>query len=92
MEGLKPDKFTYNSMLTHFCKQGDIKKVADIVQTMISSGCEPDVSTYGTLIGGLCKAGRVEICTGLLRSLQMKGMVLAPRAHHPVGIVQAKED
>ncbi|XVE81840.1 hypothetical protein DITRI_Ditri15bG0098300 [Diplodiscus trichospermus] len=30
MEGLKPDKFTYNSMLTYFCRADDIKKAIGI--------------------------------------------------------------
>uniref|UniRef100_A0A7C9EX18 Pentacotripeptide-repeat region of PRORP domain-containing protein n=1 Tax=Opuntia streptacantha TaxID=393608 RepID=A0A7C9EX18_OPUST len=64
--------------------EGDIKKAADIVQTMTSNGCEPDIVTYGTLIQGLCKAGRVEVATRLLRSIQMKGMVLTPHAYNPV--------
>ncbi|XP_047151324.1 pentatricopeptide repeat-containing protein At3g53700, chloroplastic-like [Vigna umbellata] len=33
---------------------------------------------------GLCKAGRVEIAIKLLKSLQMKGMVLTPHAYNPV--------
>ena len=84
MEGLKPDKFTYNSLLTYYCRGGDIKKSADIVQTMTSNGCEPDIVTYGTLIGGLCKAGRTEVASKLLRSVQMKGIVLTPHAYNPV--------
>jgi pentatricopeptide repeat protein len=84
MEGLRPDKFTYNSLLTYFCKAGDIKKAADIVQTMASDGCEPDIVTYGTLIAGLCKAGRVEAATKLLRTIQMKGINLTPHAYNPV--------
>ncbi|KAL2488659.1 Pentatricopeptide repeat-containing protein [Forsythia ovata] len=47
-------------------------------------GCEPDVVTYGTLIQGLCKAGRVEVASRLLRSIQMKGMVLTPQAYNHV--------
>ncbi|CAE6076148.1 unnamed protein product [Arabidopsis arenosa] len=84
MEGQKPDKFTYNSLLTHFCRGGDIKKAADIVQAMTSNGCEPDIVTYGTLISGLCKAGRVEVASKLLRSIQMKGIALTPHAYNPV--------
>ncbi|XWS67028.1 hypothetical protein CRYUN_Cryun05aG0251200 [Craigia yunnanensis] len=84
MEGLKPDKFTYNFLLTYFYRAGDIKKAADIVRTMTSNGCEPDIVTYGTLIWGLCKAGRVEVPSVLLRTIQMKGMVLIPHAYNPV--------
>ena len=57
---------------------------ADIIKTMASNGCEPDVVTYGTLIQGLCKAGRLEIASRLLRTIQMKGMALAPQAYNPV--------
>lgn len=42
------------------------------------------IVTYGTLIGGLCKAGRVEVASKLLRSIQMKGIVLTPQAYNPV--------
>ncbi|XP_057513587.1 pentatricopeptide repeat-containing protein At3g53700, chloroplastic-like [Actinidia eriantha] len=70
-------------MATHFCRAGDIKKEADIIQTMASNGCEPDVVTYGTLIQELCKAGRLEIASRLLRTIQMKGMALAPQAYNP---------
>ncbi len=39
-EGLQPNNITYNSILTHYCKQGDIKKVADILETMTANGFE----------------------------------------------------
>jgi pentatricopeptide repeat protein len=61
-----------------------MEKAADIVQIMTSNGCEPDIYTYGTLIGGLCKSGRVEVASKLLRSVQMKGIVLTPHAYNPV--------
>jgi pentatricopeptide repeat protein len=61
MEGLRPEKFTYDSLLAHFYKVGILKKAADIVQTMASDGCEPDIVTYGTLIAGQCKASRDQI-------------------------------
>ncbi|CAI8602724.1 unnamed protein product [Vicia faba] len=51
---------------------------------MNSNGCEPDIVTYATLIGGLCKAGRAEVASKLLRSVQMKGIVLTPHAYNPV--------
>ncbi|CAK9162420.1 unnamed protein product [Ilex paraguariensis] len=51
---------------------------------MTSNGCEPDVVTYGTLIQGLCKAGRIEVAIRLLRTIQTKGMLLAPQAYNPV--------
>lgn len=83
-EGLKPDKLTYNSVLTYYCKEGNIKKAADIVQTMTANGCEPDMVTYGTLISGLCKAGRTQVACKLLRTVQIKGMVPGPKAYNPL--------
>ncbi|KAF9672078.1 hypothetical protein SADUNF_Sadunf11G0003400 [Salix dunnii] len=56
----------------------DIKKAADIVQTVAYDGCETDVVTYGTLTAGHCKASRVEVATELLRTIQMQAMVLNP--------------
>nr|CAD1841032.1 unnamed protein product [Ananas comosus var. bracteatus] len=64
--------------------QGNIKKAADIVQTMTSNWCELDIVTYGTLMSGLCKANRTQIACKLLRTIQMKGMVPTPKAYNPV--------
>ncbi|XP_058212293.1 pentatricopeptide repeat-containing protein At3g53700, chloroplastic-like [Rhododendron vialii] len=82
--GLQPNNITYNSMLYHYCRVGNIKKAANIVQTMASNGCEPDVVTYCVLIHGLCNVGRIEIAIRLLITIQMKGMALAPQTYNPL--------
>ncbi|KAG8376911.1 hypothetical protein BUALT_Bualt09G0113400 [Buddleja alternifolia] len=51
--------------LSYFCKEGDIKRAADIVQKMTSNWCEPDIVTHRTLTQGRCKAGRTEVATRL---------------------------
>lgn len=83
-EGLQPDKFTYDSILSHFCRAGDMKKAADIVQTMASNGCELDDFHYRALIQGLCRARRIETASKLLRTLQTNGNALTPQIYNPL--------
>jgi len=61
------------------------------VQTMASDGCEPDIVTYGTLIAGQCKAGRVKVVTKLLRTIQIKDIVLNPVIQARFGQKRSKE-
>ncbi|KAI3474074.1 hypothetical protein Pfo_028862 [Paulownia fortunei] len=91
---------TYNTLIDGFCKSKKIEEAEEIFDEMELQGVSRNLVTYNTLIdglckckrccdlwhpnSGLCKAGRIEVATRLLRSIQMKGMVLTPQAYNPV--------
>ncbi|XP_061374926.1 pentatricopeptide repeat-containing protein At1g09900-like [Gastrolobium bilobum] len=54
---VKPDVFTYTTMIRGFCKMGMVESAGKVFDEM---RCEPNVITYNTMIHGFCKKGDME--------------------------------
>ncbi|KAI4316485.1 hypothetical protein L6164_024463 [Bauhinia variegata] len=69
-ELVKPDDFTYTTMIRGFCKMDMIENARKVFDEM---SCEPNLVTYNTLIDGFCKKGDLESSRGILnRMMQSK--------------------
>ncbi|KAJ1423403.1 Tetratricopeptide-like helical domain superfamily [Sesbania bispinosa] len=54
---VKPDVFTYTTMIRGFCKMGMVENARKVFDEM---RCEPNAITFNTMIHGLCKNGDME--------------------------------
>lgn len=43
---------SFETLVNHFCKKGDVHKVARIVEEMLTDGCIPDEQTWAVVLGG----------------------------------------
>lgn len=43
---------SFETLVNHFCKKGDVHKVARIVEEMLTDGCIPDEKTWAVVVGG----------------------------------------
>lgn len=58
MEGVvKPDVFTYTTMIRGYCKMGMTENAKKVFDEM---GCKPNLVTFNTMINGFCKKGLME--------------------------------
>lgn len=48
---------TYNTLIVHFCRRGDIDRAVNMLQRMIDKGFTVDSSIMNTLILGYGQAG-----------------------------------
>ncbi|XP_062098951.1 pentatricopeptide repeat-containing protein At1g05670, mitochondrial-like [Humulus lupulus] len=61
---VKPDVYTYTTMIRGFCKMGMIEGAQKVFDEMI---CGPNLMTYNILIDGFCKKGDMEGARRVLR-------------------------
>lgn len=54
-EGPKPDVVTFNTILHHYGRKGDLKTFANILQQLDGSGLSGDVFTFSTVLSVLMK-------------------------------------
>uniref|UniRef100_A0A0C3THG8 Pentacotripeptide-repeat region of PRORP domain-containing protein n=1 Tax=Guillardia theta (strain CCMP2712) TaxID=905079 RepID=A0A0C3THG8_GUITC len=55
MEGLKPDKYTYNAVIGSCAKGGLYEQAVRLIRDMQNEGIEPDEVTYNAVIGSFAK-------------------------------------
>ncbi|CAI0458199.1 unnamed protein product [Linum tenue] len=68
--GISPSVFTYNIMIDHVCKEGDIEAAKSLFEEMKHKGVMPDVVTYNSLIDGYGKLGFLENSVGLFEEMK----------------------
>ncbi|KAG5232079.1 pentatricopeptide repeat-containing protein [Salix suchowensis] len=67
---ISPNSYTFNLVLSVFCKSGKLEKAVEVLREMESvgitpnnlmgkNGLEPNVVTFNSLIHGFCKEGRL---------------------------------
>ena len=54
-----PNRNTFNTLVSAYCRLGWLKKAVHTVKLMTRSDFLPDSWTYSMLISGLCKEGRI---------------------------------
>ncbi|KAJ4703538.1 Pentatricopeptide repeat-containing protein [Melia azedarach] len=64
--GISIDTQTYRTIITCFCKKGDMHKAARIVDEMVLDGCVPDDGTWSAVITGFWDRQKVREATELL--------------------------
>jgi pentatricopeptide repeat protein len=73
-KGPKPDKITYNTMLTHFARRTDLRSAAEILRFMEQDNQQPDVYTFSTMLSALLKAGRPDAQDVMFRTMEAHGV------------------
>jgi pentatricopeptide repeat protein len=58
--GLKPDKVTYNILMSEHCKQANIRQALVLFNKMLKSGIQIDIHSYTTLIAVFCRESRMK--------------------------------
>jgi pentatricopeptide repeat protein len=69
---LRPDKFTYTSLIKAVSNQDDIQ---ELLYDMRERGVEPDCVTYNTMIKSLCESKRWTQATRLVTEMESRGIV-----------------
>uniref|UniRef100_A0ACD5W497 Uncharacterized protein n=1 Tax=Avena sativa TaxID=4498 RepID=A0ACD5W497_AVESA len=67
--GMKPDGFTYSSMILGYCKNNDLASAIEVFARMGKEGCEPNAAAYSNLINKLCDSGRVNEALDLMAEM-----------------------
>ncbi|TQD84418.1 hypothetical protein C1H46_030031 [Malus baccata] len=57
-KGLTPDAYSYDPLVSTFCKEGRLDLAIEFLDYMISDGCLPDIVNYNTILAALCKNGK----------------------------------
>ncbi|CAN6575401.1 unnamed protein product [Malus baccata var. baccata] len=65
----EPDLFSYNALISGFCKANRIDSANKVLDRMRSRGFSPDVVTYNIMIGSLCGRGKLGLALKVLDQL-----------------------
>lgn len=58
--GITVEATTYRSVVTCFCKKGDLQKAAHVVKEMVVDGCVPDEGIWHALVAGVWDQQKVQ--------------------------------
>ncbi|CAH8375587.1 unnamed protein product [Eruca vesicaria subsp. sativa] len=70
-----PDVVTYTSFVEGYCKEGDFRRVDEILEEMRERGCKPNVVTYTIVMHALGKARQVGEALGVYEKMKEDGCV-----------------
>lgn len=70
--GLKPDVYTYTTLIKVYGKCRLIEKAMEVLTTMQAAEVEPNIHTYGCVIYHCCEDGQVERALKVLRTVQTR--------------------
>lgn len=76
--GLRPDKFTYTSLIKVCLKEGDIQ---ELLYDMRECGVQPDVVTYNTVIKSLCDKRQLTQATRVVTGMEARGIAPDSRTY-----------
>lgn len=76
--GVKPDLYTFNTLIRGFCMNSMIDEGFRFFKEMENFKCKPDVITYNTIVDGLCRAGKVKTAHNVMKGMLKKGSALTP--------------
>ena len=63
---LRPDKFTYSTIIKGYCGRGEIENALFLFESMLRERLVPDLVIYNTLLDGCVKTRHNEVCDKLL--------------------------
>uniref|UniRef100_A0A7N1A1V8 Pentatricopeptide repeat-containing protein n=1 Tax=Kalanchoe fedtschenkoi TaxID=63787 RepID=A0A7N1A1V8_KALFE len=72
---VKPDGYSYNTLLDGYCREGHINKGFKLCEKMLQEGLKPSVISYNTLIKGLCRVGAFNDALHLWQLMLERGLV-----------------
>ncbi|KAL0395557.1 UNVERIFIED_CONTAM: putative pentatricopeptide repeat-containing protein [Sesamum calycinum] len=72
--GLKPDAFTYNTIIDGYCKLNMVQKADKILLDAQFRGFVPDEFTYCSLVNGLCEDGDIDRAISIFSEASGKGI------------------
>jgi pentatricopeptide repeat protein len=86
--GLRPDKYTYTSLLRVCVNESDLQ---ELFYDMLESGAKPDVVTYNTMIKTLCQKRQLTQATKLVTEMESRGISPDSRTYGALmnGLLQA---
>lgn len=70
--GLRPDKFTYTSLLKACVHEGDLQ---ELLYDMKEQGVDDDVVLYNTMIRSLCDEGKMPEARTVVTQMESKGVI-----------------
>ncbi|KAK6918688.1 Pentatricopeptide repeat [Dillenia turbinata] len=73
--GLTPDIYTYNTLISGYCKAFDMISADNFINRMCATGWEPDITTYNICIYGLCSSRRINQAVIVLDELVSSGVI-----------------
>ena len=68
-ETVKPDKFTYSTIIKGYCGRGEIENALYLFESMLNESLAPDLVIYNTLLDGCVKTRFHEVCDRLLADM-----------------------
>ncbi|KAF2285295.1 hypothetical protein GH714_042337 [Hevea brasiliensis] len=68
--GLRPDTFTYTSLILGHCRNKDVNSAYNVFKMMPKKGCRRNEVSYANLIHGLCEARRVDEGVSLFKKMK----------------------
>lgn len=88
--GLRPDKFTYTSLIRVCVQETDIQ---ELLYDMRESGARPDVVTYNTMIQSLCNKRQLTQATKLVTEMESRGISPDSRTYGALmtGLMRARK-
>ena len=69
---VRPDKFTYSTIIKGYCGRGEIDSALYLFQEMLREKLAPDLVIYNTLLDGCVKTRHPEVCDELLDDMISK--------------------
>ncbi|KAK1295257.1 hypothetical protein QJS10_CPA16g00715 [Acorus calamus] len=72
---MTPDAFTFNKLVSGFCRAKNYEKVSETLHLMIQIGCKPTIFTYQEVIYGLCRNGMAGEAYRLFNDIKYRGYV-----------------
>lgn len=76
--GVKPDLYSFNTLIRGFCMNSMIDEGFRFFKEMEKFQCKPDVITYNTIVDGLCRTGKVKTAHNVMKGMLKKGSDLMP--------------
>ncbi|XP_068340361.1 pentatricopeptide repeat-containing protein At1g62930, chloroplastic-like [Pyrus communis] len=68
-KGLTPDAYSYDPLVSAFCKEGRLDLVIEFLDYMILDSCLPDIVNYTMILAALCKSGKAYQALQLFENL-----------------------
>ncbi|CAI0475127.1 unnamed protein product [Linum tenue] len=70
---VEPTVVTYNSLIGHLCRKGEIGKARDFFDDMVKKGKPPNEVTYALLMEGLCSLGEYAEAKKVMFDMEYRG-------------------
>ncbi|KAJ7492731.1 hypothetical protein FB451DRAFT_1219415 [Mycena latifolia] len=73
-KGPAPDIVSYNTLMTHYGRQGDFKGMATVINKMSAVNLSGDVFTFSTILSALLKVGRTDAPDMVIGMMRKQGI------------------